>query len=205
MSSTICIIDYGKGNLKSVFNAVETLGSHAHIISHPQELANYSHTILPGVGAFGEAMAALRQGGWIGALNQHAMVEKKPFMGICLGMQLIAEGGTEHGDHDGLGWIKGTVTRLEGSKEARIPHIGWNDVEIVGSPLLYDGIQTGSDFYFVHSYALQPADESCVTGWCHHGGKFVASVESGNIHATQFHPEKSQKTGLHILKNFIRC
>lgn len=203
--SSICIIDYGKGNLRSVFNAVEALGAEAGIVNRPADLSRFTHAILPGVGAFGEAMAALRNDGWIDALNQHAMVEKKPFLGICLGMQLIAEKGTEHGDHEGLGWIKGTVTRLQGSQEVRIPHIGWNDVELAGSPMLYDGMQSGSDFYFVHSYALQPTDESCVTGWCHHGAKFVASIEAGNIHATQFHPEKSQKAGLHILKNFIRC
>ncbi|WAC20187.1 imidazole glycerol phosphate synthase subunit HisH [Luteolibacter sp. SL250] len=203
--SSICIIDYGKGNLRSVFNAVESLGATAAIISRPADLVRFSHAILPGVGAFGEAMAALRKDGWTDALDQHAMAGKKPFLGICLGMQLIAEKGTEHGDHEGLGWIKGTVTRLEGSKEARVPHIGWNDVELSGNPMLYAGLQSGSDFYFVHSYALQPADESCVTGWCHHGGKFVASIEAGNIHATQFHPEKSQKAGLHILENFIRC
>ncbi|RYD29839.1 MAG: imidazole glycerol phosphate synthase subunit HisH, partial [Verrucomicrobiaceae bacterium] len=141
--SSICIIDYGKGNLKSVFNAVEALGTDASIISHPAELAGYSHTILPGVGAFGEAMTALRQNGWVDALNQHAMVERKPFLGICLGMQLVAEKGTEHGEHEGLGWIRGTVTRLQGSEEARVPHIGWNDVELAGNPMLYDGLPSG--------------------------------------------------------------
>lgn len=203
--SSICIIDYGKGNLRSVFNAVEALGASATIINQPREVANHSHLILPGVGAFGEAMVALKEQGWTDALNEHAMVAKKPFLGICLGMQLIADRGTEHGDHQGLGWIPGTVIRLDGNKDARVPHIGWNDVEIVGKPLVYEGIETGNDFYFVHSYALRPTDEGCVSGWCHHGEKFVASIELENIHATQFHPEKSQKSGLQILKNFIRC
>ena len=203
--SSICIIDYGKGNLRSVLNAIEALGSPASVITRPDELRGHSHAILPGVGAFSQAMTALRQDGWVEALNRHAMEEKKPFLGICLGMQLIAERGMEHGEQEGLGWIKGTVSRLQGGQDVRIPHIGWNDVEITGKPLLYDGMETGGDFYFVHSYALRPDDEGCVTGWCDHGGRFVASIQSGNIHATQFHPEKSQKAGLHILKNFIRC
>jgi glutamine amidotransferase len=171
----------------------------------PQEIKNVSHLILPGVGAFGDAMGALRSGGWIEPLNEHAITHRKPFFGICLGMQLLAEKGTEHGDHPGLGWIPGTVTRLQGSTDARVPHIGWNDVELVGTPHAYNGVETGTDFYFIHSYALRPADERCVTGWCHHGERFVASIQLGNIHATQFHPEKSQKRGLAILRNFIQC
>ena len=150
-------------------------------------------------------MANLRDGGWIEVLNAEVVSAGKPFLGICLGMQLIAERGTEHGDFEGLGWVSGSVERLPGSAEARIPHIGWNDVEVVGEAPLYDGVETGKDFYFVHSYALRPADESCVTGWCHHGEKFVASVQQGNIHATQYHPEKSQKPGLRVLENFLKC
>jgi glutamine amidotransferase len=203
--STIGIIDYGKGNLTSVFNAIEMLGAEVRVIDKAGEVAGFSHLILPGVGAFGEAMADLKGAGWVEALHAHAIEAERPFLGICLGMQLIAENGTEHGDCEGLGWIPGAVTRLVGSEEARIPHIGWNDVEVVGEPPLYDGVETGKDFYFVHSYAFRPADEACVTGWCHHGGRFVASVQRGNIHATQFHPEKSQKPGLRILENFIKC
>jgi glutamine amidotransferase len=203
--SCIGIVDYGKGNLNSVLNAIGSQGANGRIVNRPEDIKACSHIILPGVGAFGKAMEALRGGGWIKALEQHARVKGKPFLGICLGMQLLAQRGTEHGDHEGLGWVPGTVVRLESSAQARIPHIGWNGVEIVGSPMLFAGVESGRDYYFVHSYALRPDDESCVTGWCHHGERFAAAVQHDNIHATQFHPEKSQQCGLAILKNFIQC
>lgn len=201
----IGIIDYGMGNLRSVWNAIAAVGGNPKLIEAPSQVRSVSHVILPGVGAFGEAMGRLESGGWIDVLRTHALVETKPFLGICLGMQLLAETGTEHGACSGLGWIQGTATPLEPQDEARIPHIGWNDVEVVGQNDLFRDIESEKDFYFVHSYVLRPADPSVVTGWCQHGERFAASLQLNNIFATQFHPEKSQKNGLRLLKNFFQC
>lgn len=199
------ILNYGMGNLTSVQNAISAVGGSAVILDEPAGIDGISHIILPGVGAFGDAMANLEKFGWVEAMHRHAIEDQKPFFGICLGLQLLAETSTEHGSFRGLGWIAGHVTRLHGNG-VRIPHVGWNDLEFASeSPALFEGIASGQDFYFVHSYAIRPTDESCVTGWCHHGERFAASIQVGNIFATQFHPEKSQKAGLKLLENFIAC
>jgi glutamine amidotransferase len=156
------------------------------------------------VGAFGDGMVQLRARGWDDALKLAVREEGRPLLGICLGMQLLAEVGTEHGQGTGLGWIPGRVTRLPGgSTDVRVPHIGWNDVTIVRSDGLYAGLNGQPDFYFVHSYRFEPADEGDVSGWCEHGTRFAASLEHGSIWATQFHPEKSQGPGLVVLRNFL--
>lgn len=198
------IINYGMGNLTSVSNAIVVVGGNAVILDSPGEMVECSHLILPGVGAFGDAMGRLTKDGWCEGMHRHAIVEQKPFLGICLGMQLLAETGTEHGTFKGLGWISGSVTKLDG-KEVRVPHIGWNDVELTARSGLFSDVESGKDYYFVHSYAVRPTDDSCVTGWCHHGETFAASLQVNNIFATQFHPEKSQKNGLKLLENFIAC
>lgn len=202
--SRVGIINYGMGNLRSVRNAIRAVGGNAVILDDPDSVGEASHLILPGVGAFGDAMANLTRFGWVDVMRQHAVHAGKPFLGICLGMQLLAESGTEHGLYDGLGWIPGTVTKLSGPG-VRIPHIGWNDVQVSGDSKLFSGVESGQDYYFVHSYAIRPTDQECVTGWCHHGERFAASLQTDNIFATQFHPEKSQKTGLKLLKKFIEC
>lgn len=198
------IINYGMGNITSVRNAVQAVGGEVIVFETPSDVCETSHLILPGVGAFGDVMANLTEFGWIDILQRHAVDQEKPFLGICLGMQLLAETGTEHGSFQGLGWIPGTVTRLAGNG-VRIPHIGWNDVDLTEQTGLYEEVETGQDFYFVHSYAIRPEDESCVTGWCHHGERFAASLQHNNIYATQFHPEKSHRSGLKLLENFIGC
>jgi glutamine amidotransferase len=199
------IVNYGMGNLRSVWNAVSAVGGAPCIVNSPTDVRNVSHLILPGVGAFADAMKKLDESGWIDSLHIHAIERKKPFLGICLGMQLLAERGTEHGIAPGLGWIPGTVTRLSAIDDVRIPHIGWNGVELTGNSTLFSGIADKSDFYFVHSYAFRPLGNDCVTGWCHHGERFAASIQMNNIFGTQFHPEKSQTVGLKLLKNFIAC
>jgi glutamine amidotransferase len=203
--TSIGIIDYGMGNLRSVWNAISAVGGNPHLIESPSQVPNASHVILPGVGAFGEAMRRLEGMGWIDALETHTLIHSRPFLGVCLGMQLLADTGTEHGTHSGLGWIPGTATLLDPQNKSQIPHVGWNGVEVVRGDGLFRGIESGKDFYFVHSYVLRPTDRSVVTSWCRHGEPFAASLHHNNIFATQFHPEKSQKNGLLLLENFCQC
>jgi imidazole glycerol-phosphate synthase subunit HisH len=199
------IIDYGMGNLTSVRNACAAIGADAEILARPQALSEVSHIVLPGVGAFGDGMRNIRDQGWREALEREVRGGGKPFLGICLGMQLLAAQGTEHGDHQGLGWIPGVVLRLpDDGGTVRVPHIGWNDVVPVRHDANYaDGFVAPGVFYFVHSYHLVPADASVVDGWCDYGTRFAASIACGNIRAVQFHPEKSQQAGLKVLRNFL--
>ena len=198
------IVNFGMGNLTSVANAVTAVGGDAKVLNNPCEVQEISHLILPGVGAFGDAIAKLLKDGWVSELEKHALLDRKPFLGICLGMQLLASVGTEHGKFEGLGWIGGTVKRI-GDTTLKVPHMGWNDVSFVKPSSLFNGISGNPDFYFVHSYAFWPDDYGVVTSWCDYGGRFAASLECGNIFATQFHPEKSQKNGLAVLRNFLSC
>lgn len=199
----IGIIDIGKGNLTSVKNAFESLGCLPSIIQAPDELHHIDRIILPGVGAFGDAMEQLKAGGWIPVLNEEVNSNEKPFLGICLGMQVLVTQGHEHGTYPGLGWIRGEAVRLHGSDDHRIPHIGWDDVQYQPNQTMYSGMSGTGDFYFVHSYIIHPEEEEIVSGICDYGERFAASIQVKNIWATQFHPEKSQKLGLKVLKNFI--
>ncbi len=203
----VAIINYGLGNLASVKNAFLALHVEAEILSSPHELGDYSHIVLPGVGAFGDGMENLRQQGWIGPMEEVVLEQKKPFLGICLGMQLLAERGTENGDCAGLGWIEGEVLRLQPSDSSlRVPHVGWNDsIPVHHHGLYQEGFaEKNGIFYFVHSYCFYPSDESVVDGWCDYGGNFAASLSKDHIWAVQFHPEKSQHCGLALLRNFLR-
>jgi len=199
---SIVIIDYGMGNLRSVENAFQSLTGDVRIARQPELLREAEKIVLPGVGAFGDGMAKLEAGGWIEPLEEHVRGRGKPFLGLCVGMQVLATTGTEHGLHHGLNWIPGIVDRLTGSSGARVPHIGWNDVEIVSAGGIYAGVDKAV-FYFVHSYVFRPNDPTVISGVCSHGEEFAASVEYGNIWATQFHPEKSQRAGLQVLRNFV--
>lgn len=202
----IAIIDYGMGNLTSVANAFNTIGYKATIVQDTNDLSQASHIVLPGVGAFGDGMKNLRSSGWIDVLEREIKEKKKPFLGICLGMQLLASMGTEHGLHEGLNWISGTVKKIESNDpQIRVPHVGWNDVIFLKKDGLYRDLGDSQAFYFVHSYVLDVKDESSVvSGLTVHGIEFTASIEKDNIYATQFHPEKSQKIGLKVLENFIQ-
>ncbi|MHC0061526.1 imidazole glycerol phosphate synthase subunit HisH [Nostoc sp. UIC 10890] len=202
--SKIAIIDYGMGNLRSVANAFASLNYPAFITKNPEDLSQASHIVLPGVGAFGDGIKNLQAAGWVNILEKEVIENGKPFLGICLGMQLLATAGTEYGYHKGLNWIPGTVKRLETNESCiRVPHIGWNDVHFLNKHCLYTGLGDFQVFYFVHSYVFYPEDTSRVCGVTYHGLEFVSSIQKGNIYATQFHPEKSQKAGLTVLKNFI--
>lgn len=204
----IAVINYKMGNLQSVINALRELGEDAVLIDSPEKLSKARAIIIPGVGAFGEAMENLKNAGFLGALNEEVLVKKKPFLGICLGMQLIAKESFEDGRHRGLGWIDFTVKRMAPTdKKFRIPHMGWNNLEMVrGDSRLLRGLEKDASVYFVHSYGLQANDnlsEGYVTSVCWHGERIVASIEKDNIFGVQFHPEKSQNSGLLLLKNFI--
>ncbi|MTD94675.1 imidazole glycerol phosphate synthase subunit HisH [Hyphomicrobium sp. xq] len=203
----IAIIDYGMGNVRSVLNACESLGVTTEVTSDPERLAAANGLILPGVGAFPDGMKALRERDLVRVLNREVIECRKPVLGICLGMQMFASQGTEHGDHEGLGWIKGVVTLMDvpaGLPDVRLPHIGWNTVHFTKSDGMYAGTSKEADFYFVHSYVLVPDDPTVVSGECEHGARFVASVQHENIWATQFHPEKSHKNGLALLGNWFK-
>ena len=198
------IIDYGMGNLLSVQRAFEKCGSDAVIIDNPLELRDAEHIVLPGVGAFPDAMDNLRKNGWIEELNRAVLEKETPILGICLGMQLLADKGYEVRECDGLGYIPGEIVRFTQTQEKeRIPHVGWNEILKREDSPLFDGIADGTNYYFVHSYYFQVAKEeniATVTPYC---GEFVSSVVKDNIVGTQFHPEKSQKAGFKLIKNFL--
>ncbi len=201
---TIGIVNSGMGNISSVFNAVVKVGGSPRILVEPEEMREVDRVILPGVGAFADGMDKLRNGGWIPALEQAVRVEEKPFLGLCVGMQLLADRGEEHGGSAGLGWIPGVVRRLIATDESiRIPHIGWNDLEVVRPEGLYRNLKAKPVCYFVHSYVFAPEDPSVISAYCNYGERFAASLEWKNIFATQYHPEKSQECGLAVLRNFI--
>jgi len=201
--TTVAIVDYGMGNLQSVKNAFEALGATVVIAREPEAVRSAAKIIVPGVGAFGDAMATLRSRGWVEMLEGEVLQKRKPLIGLCLGMQLLATDGTEGGPCAGLGWIAGAVTQLPGDAATRVPHMGWNDVTPSPQARMYDGLSGAQTFYFVHSYVLEPADRRNVNGVCCHGRPFAASIEHEHIWATQYHPEKSQKAGLQVLRNFL--
>ena len=202
---SLVIIDYQVGNLQSVVNAFETLDCEARLTNDLREIERARAYVLPGVGTFQEGMDNLLELGLLDVLNEQVLVQKKPFLGICLGMQLLAEKGFEFGVHNGMGWIPGsTVEEMKPSGEGyRIPHMGWNDIRVAAASPIFEGIPEGASFYFVHSFHLV-CDNAFVTATCDHGGDFTACVQRENIFGTQFHPEKSREHGLKLLSNFLK-
>ena len=201
LSAEIVIIDYGMGNLRSVQKAFEHVGVNTLISREHEDIRNASKIVLPGVGAFKDAMENLHNLNLIELLNEEVIQKKKLFLGICLGMQLIATKSYEFGETKGLGWIDAEVIRFPDT-ELKIPHVGWNSVAYENRSPLYEGIVENSDFYFVHSYYFN-ADRKYATGICDYGVSYIASIQKENIFATQFHPEKSQTSGLKIIENFV--
>ncbi|MCA9090296.1 MAG: imidazole glycerol phosphate synthase subunit HisH [Planctomycetaceae bacterium] len=198
----IGIIDYGMGNLRSVEKALEMLGAETLISSSPAELAHVEKLILPGVGAFRDAIHDLRQKGWEQPLRDH-LAAGRPLLGICLGLQLLFDVSYEDGEFEGLGLVAGEVRRFQPEPELKIPHMGWNSLEIVHPNPLLEGIQAGDHVYFVHSYHVVPEDESVIATRTQHGTQsFASSIAKDNLYAVQFHPEKSQRVGLKLLQNF---
>lgn len=200
----VAIIDYGMGNLLSVQRAFEKCHSDAVITDNPLDIRQAERIVLPGVGAFPDAMDNLRRSGWIEELNRAVLEKKTPLLGICLGMQLLAEKGYEGQECDGLGYIPGETVLLQPKEEGeRIPHVGWNEVEISEDSGLFKGIQTGTNYYFVHSYHFKVKGREHIAATTPYCGGFVSAVHKDNIMGTQFHPEKSQKAGFNLIKNFL--
>ena len=199
----ICIVDYGFGNIWSLKNAINFLGYQCQVTSNPKEVLRAERIFLPGVGAFKSAMLALEKLDLHTAIVDSVTKEGNKIMGICLGMQLMAEAGTENGLTSGLGLFQGKVESIPSSSGVKIPHIGFNNVKAKTESRLFRGLPNNSDFYFVHSYQLTQPPHNGVSAFTNYGGRFVSAFESENVFATQFHPEKSQSNGLIVLKNFL--
>lgn len=195
----IGIVDYGRGNLRSVEKALAKVGHEGRIMENPEQLREAEGVILPGVGAFADAMAGLKQGEWIEPLLAFAR-SGRPFLGICLGMQVLFEVGEEHGEHAGLGLLPGRVAKFPAGR--KIPHMGWNQVRWERENILHQGIPDEAYFYFVHSYYATPSNPEVIIGCSDYGVRFPALVGRDNIWGAQFHPEKSSPWGLTLLENF---
>lgn len=209
--SVVALIDYGSGNLRSAQKALERAAveqgkpCEVQVTNDPSQVAGAGRIVLPGVGAFGDCMMGLSSiAGMVEALRDSVLSRQVPFLGICVGMQLLAAVGREFGEHAGLGWIEGDVARIAPSDRAlKIPHMGWNALAFTRPHPLFDSVENGSDVYFVHSFAMRPRDDSDVIATSDYGGPIVAAIARGNIAGVQFHPEKSQAAGLRILRNFL--
>jgi len=193
------IVDYGSGNLRSVQKAFEKLGQAATITSDPAKVAHAERLVLPGVGAFGDAMRELRARSLVEPIIAHLRADK-PFFGICMGLQLLFETGLEGGRQAGLGVMPGEVVRFALPARFKVPHMGWNAVSWRGD---WRPVADGEHFYFVHAYHARPMDESVIAATADYGGAFCAAVQRGGLYATQFHPEKSQATGLAVIADWL--
>ena len=204
----IALIDYGSGNLRSAEKALAKVAegrAEVAVTSDPATVVAADRIVLPGVGAFAACMAALKaRTGVIEAMEEAVRRRGAPFLGICVGMQLLASRGLEFGETPGLGWIEGEVRRLEPADPAvKIPHMGWNTLTDVTDHPLFGPLRNGDAVYFTHSFAFFPSDPADVAAWVDHGGRFPAAVARGNVAGVQFHPEKSQKPGLALLSRFL--
>ena len=197
----IAIIDYGMGNLRSVWKAFESVGHQAVVTRDPATIKNAGHVVLPGVGAFGDCMANLERFELVEPIRS-TVQSGKPFLGICLGLQLLFTESEEFGAHKGLNIIPGHVKRFAPDPALKIPHMGWNQVKVERPCPLFAGIAAGSNWYFVHSYFVQPVDPMVTATTTTYGTPFVSAIWKDNIVACQFHPEKSQSVGLRLIKNF---
>jgi glutamine amidotransferase len=207
----VAIVDYGSGNLRSAAKAFERAAASAaaieiRVTSDPEVVAAADRIVLPGVGAFADCRRGLAAvAGLEAALDEAVMVRARPFLGICVGMQLMASRGREFETVDGLGWIGGEVVAIEpGDSALKIPHMGWNDLEFRAPHPLIDGLAAGAHAYFVHSYHFRPAEPADLVAVVDYGGLLAAIVARGNLAGTQFHPEKSQEAGLRLIGNFLR-
>jgi glutamine amidotransferase len=203
-TGSISIVDYGSGNLRSVQKAFERLGVVASIASRPEEMESAEIVVLPGVGAFGDAMRELSLRGFVDPIRRH-LASDRPFLGICMGLQLLFDRGLEGGQHAGLGVLRGEVVRFGDGTGLKVPHMGWNRVAWTppSGPAVDGGREGDGYFYFVHSYHALPADPSVVLGTTEYGGSFCSAVRRGRLVATQFHPEKSQSAGMRFLGWFL--
>lgn len=196
----IAVVDYGIGNLRSAEKALRHVGADAALTGDPDVVARAEKVVLPGVGAFGACMRALRAAG-LEDVTKEAARDGRPFLGICVGMQMLFEGSDESPDEPGLGILRGRSTALP--RSVRLPQMGWNTLEVVAGSRLCSGLPDPAWCYFVHTYAVEPGDVSVVSAWCDYGRRFPAVVEAGPVWATQFHPEKSGANGLAMLRTFV--
>jgi glutamine amidotransferase len=208
MAALVAIVDYGSGNLRSAAKAFEraAVGSGAliRVTADPETVRRADRVVLPGVGAFADCMGGLGAvAGMREALEEAVRRRGRPFLGICVGMQLMAERGVEFGAHPGLGWIAGEVRAIRPEGGLKVPHMGWNDVVARAGEPLFHGLAPGEPMYFVHSYALYPGDRDDVAATADYGGPITAAVRRANMAGTQFHPEKSQAAGLRLIANFL--
>ncbi len=212
MAATVALIDYGSGNLRSAEKALaraaadSTTGHDIVVTADPSRVAEAERIVLPGVGAFADCMRGVSSiPGMIDALTQSVLKDGKPFLGICVGMQLLADVGREHGDHAGLGWIPGEVVRLQPEEpKLKVPHMGWNSLSLLQPHALFEGMEDETDVYFVHSYYIRPKQAEHILASTEYAGSIPAIVGRDNIVGTQFHPEKSQAAGLAFLERFLK-
>ena len=200
-NAKVCVLDYGSGNVASVYNLINRLGYDIKVSNKVEDIKKSSHLILPGVGAFGSSVEKIKNNISIELLSDEVKVKKKPFLGICVGMQVLAEKGLEFGTHEGLGWIEGTVEKINAKV---LPHIGWNNIEIKKNSPIFSNIKNASDFYFVNSYAFKVKDNNFIIAETTYENTFCSAVQKENIFGVQFHPEKSQKVGQDIIENFLK-
>jgi glutamine amidotransferase len=201
----LLIVNYGMGNLGSVCRSFEELGVDVMISSQPEHIEVADAIVLPGVGAFSEGMANLQERGWVRPLTDAVNLQHKPLLGICLGMQMLGDLGTEGGNVKGLGLIPGSVQKLDAlGCLMRIPHVGWNEVKQCSDDPLFEGIRDASDFYFVHSYAFVPKDKKHLIASVPYGIDVTAVVKNKSVYGCQFHPEKSSRVGRRLLQNFLK-
>ena len=199
----IVIVDYGMGNVRSLKNAFEFLGHDAILSREVKDFEKAERIVLPGVGAFGDAINSIRSLGLEDILWKQAIEVKKPIFGICLGMQLIASSSTEYGNHHGINWIDADVIPMTGRDIDKVPHVGWNSINITGNEWLFTGLPSNPDFYFVHSFHMKCHNQNNVIATTLHSETITAAVAKENIVATQFHPEKSQDNGLQVIQNWL--
>jgi glutamine amidotransferase len=196
----ITIVDYGMGNLRSVSKAFESQGADVKISSKPRDIDGAEKIVLPGVGAFGDAMRELKKHRLVEALKRN-IKEGKPFLGLCLGLQLLFETSDESPGVKGLGIFKGKSVKFR-KKSIKVPHMGWNNITMRKKSRLFKNVKNGSFFYFVHSFFVSPKDKTLALAFSDYSGKFVCAVEKDNVFGLQFHPEKSQRNGLKVIRNF---
>lgn len=199
----VCIIDYGSGNISSVYNIFKSFHDSVKVSSDAQDLNRATHLVLPGVGAFKAAVDKIRNIPTFDLLKDIVLNRKKMFLGICVGMQVLANEGHEHYFCKGLGWIPGSVRKID-AHGLSLPHVGWNNIRVVKEDAFLKEIENSIDFYYVHSYHFKPDNKDEVIASSVYGEEFAAIVKKDNIYGVQFHPEKSQKAGVKLLKNFLR-
>ena len=200
---SVLIVNYGMGNLGSVQRSFEECGATIRVSDNPDSIAAAERIVIPGVGAFSEAMQRIHSMGWYSTLRHAALNDRIPILGICLGMQLLADGGEEGGSTQGLGLIPGRVCRMESVGGERLPHVGWNEVYSLAECALFRKIPSGTDFYFVHSFHFIPNNSDNLAATTQYCGGFASAVFVNNIYGVQFHPEKSSRAGFQLIRNFL--